>query len=42
MAGIWDLAPPVVQPKSIWDSAPALGATPANPDRVRSISEAVR
>lgn len=42
MSGIWDLAPPVVQPKSIWDSAPALGATPANPDRVRSISEAVR
>ncbi len=41
MAGVWDLAPPVNQQRSVWDAAPVVGATPAPPRRVQDIGDAV-
>lgn len=41
MAGIWDLAPAVEQPRNVWDLAPVVGATPASPRRVKDIGDAV-
>lgn len=44
MAGIWDLAPataPADNPKSVWELAPAFGATPATPRQANGISQAV-
>jgi hypothetical protein len=42
MAEIWDLAPRATQPaKSVWDLAPPIGGTPADPKRAKDIGDAV-
>jgi len=42
MADIWDLAPRAAQPaKSVWDLAPVMGGTPADPKRAKDIGDAV-